>query len=70
MINILSHFQVDKDAIMVCYGKTVKIVTMEGNPRQSKKLVSRLEFDFTIESIGKFGSYGFHSTVEFHRDNF
>lgn len=27
---------------------------MEGNPRQSRKLVSLLEFDFTIESIGEF----------------
>lgn len=26
---------------------------MEGNPRQSRKLVSHLDFDFTIESIGK-----------------
>lgn len=45
--------QVDKDAILICYGKTVKIVTMEGNPRQSRKLVSHLDFDFTIESIGE-----------------
>lgn len=44
--------QVDKDAILICYGRTVKIVTMEGNPRQSRKLVSYLEFDFNIESIG------------------
>lgn len=27
---------------------------MEGNPRQSRKLVSHLDFDFTIESVGKF----------------
>lgn len=26
---------------------------MEGNPRQSRKLVSHLDFDFTIESVGK-----------------
>lgn len=30
----------------------IKIVTMDGNPRQSKKLVSQLQFDFHIESIG------------------
>lgn len=45
--------QVDKDAILICYGRTVKIVTMEGNPRQSRKLVSHLDFDFTVDSIGK-----------------
>lgn len=48
----LPFLQVDKDAILICYGKTAKIVTMEGNPRQSRKLVSHLDFDFTIESIG------------------
>lgn len=29
---------------------------MEGNPRQSRKLVSYLDFDFTIESIGEYFS--------------
>ncbi|XP_055318069.1 mitogen-activated protein kinase kinase kinase kinase 5 isoform X3 [Sitodiplosis mosellana] len=50
-IKVTKVFQVDKDAILICYGKTAKIVTMEGNPRQSRKLVSHLDFDFTIESI-------------------
>lgn len=31
---------------------------MEGNPRQSRKLVSHLDFDFTIESIGELCSKG------------
>lgn len=29
---------------------------MEGNPRQSRKLVSHLDFDFTIERVGKFSA--------------
>lgn len=47
------HFQIDKDAILICYGSSIKVVTMDGNPRQSKKLVSQLQFDFHVESIGK-----------------
>lgn len=27
---------------------------MDGNPRQSRELVSHLDFDFTIQSIGKY----------------
>lgn len=54
MISVVVLTQVDKDAILICYGKTIKIVTMEGNPRQSRKSVSHLDFDFTIESVGKF----------------
>lgn len=45
--------QVDKDAVLICYGKSVRIVTLEGNPRHCKKLVSQLEFEFPIESIGE-----------------
>lgn len=37
----------------MCSGKSVRIVTLDGNPRQSKKLVPQLEFDFHVESIGK-----------------
>lgn len=43
----------EKDAILICYENIVKIVTMDGTPRQSKKLVSHLEFDFPVENIGK-----------------
>lgn len=45
--------QLEKDAIMVCHGNNIQIVTMQGNLRQSKKLVSQLHFDFCIDSIGE-----------------
>lgn len=38
---------------MICHGSTIQVVTMQGNIRQSKKLVSQLHFDFHIESIGE-----------------
>lgn len=41
---------------MICHGSTIQVVTMQGNIRQSKKLVSQLHFDFHIESIGAYKS--------------
>lgn len=45
--------QVEKDTILVCHGNIIQVVTMMGEPKQSKKVVSQLTFDFTIESIGE-----------------
>lgn len=61
---LIVALQVEKDAILICYGKTVKIVTTYGKAIQSKKLVSQLEFDFIIESIGKIDGDAFKSTIE------
>lgn len=52
---LLFFFQVEKDTILVCHGNTIQVVTMMGEPKQSKKVVSQLTFDFTIESIGELG---------------
>ncbi|XP_037031783.1 mitogen-activated protein kinase kinase kinase kinase 5 isoform X11 [Bradysia coprophila] len=50
-IKAVKVFQLEKDAILVCHGSNIQIVTMQGNLRQSKKLVSQLHFDFCIDSI-------------------
>lgn len=46
-------FQVEKDTILVCHGNIIQVVTMMGEQKLSKKVVSQLTFDFTIESIGE-----------------
>lgn len=46
--------QIERDAILVCYDNVVQIVDVVGFPKQSKKYISRLEFSFNIDSIGKF----------------
>ncbi|XP_041785335.1 mitogen-activated protein kinase kinase kinase kinase 5 isoform X2 [Anopheles merus] len=43
--------QIEKDAILVCYDRFVQIVDIQGFPKQSRKLISRVEFSFVIESI-------------------
>lgn len=43
----------EKDAILICHGSTINVVTLQGNLKQTKKMVSQLHFDFHIESIGK-----------------
>uniref|UniRef100_A0A182Y224 Mitogen-activated protein kinase kinase kinase kinase n=1 Tax=Anopheles stephensi TaxID=30069 RepID=A0A182Y224_ANOST len=42
---------IEKDAILVCYDRFVQIVDIQGFPKQSRKLISRVEFSFVIESI-------------------
>ncbi|XP_049773785.1 mitogen-activated protein kinase kinase kinase kinase 5 isoform X3 [Schistocerca cancellata] len=50
-LNIVNVTQLEKDAILVCYDKTVKIVTLQGRPVTSKKNIGHMQFDFAIESI-------------------
>lgn len=50
-LNIVSVYQMEKDAILVCFDNVVKIVTPHGKLRENKKQLSELEFDFNIDSI-------------------
>lgn len=50
-LNIVHVTQLDKDAILVCYDSTVKIVTLQGKLRSSRKQVSDLNFSFRVQSI-------------------
>lgn len=52
-IKIVKVHQIEKDAILVCYGNQLQIVNMQGHPKQPKKMISTLTFDFNIESIGE-----------------
>ncbi|XP_069965090.1 mitogen-activated protein kinase kinase kinase kinase 5 isoform X5 [Bactrocera oleae] len=51
LLKVVKVHQVEKDAILVCYGNIIQIVTLQGNPKQHKKLVSQLNFDFNVDSI-------------------
>nr|CAD7587452.1 unnamed protein product [Timema genevievae] len=50
-IKVINVTQLEKDAILVCYDNTVKIVTPQGRLRSNRKLVSQLHFDFAVESV-------------------
>ncbi|PSN33942.1 Mitogen-activated protein kinase kinase kinase kinase 5 [Blattella germanica] len=51
-INVISVSQLEKDAILVCYDNTVKIVTLQGRLKSGRKQQPQLNFDFAVESIG------------------
>ncbi|XP_065370241.1 mitogen-activated protein kinase kinase kinase kinase 5 isoform X3 [Calliphora vicina] len=51
LLKVVKVHQVEKDAIIVCYGNIIQVVTLQGNPKQHKKLVSQLNFDFNVDSI-------------------
>ncbi|XP_066597561.1 mitogen-activated protein kinase kinase kinase kinase 5 isoform X11 [Prorops nasuta] len=50
-LNVINVTQLEKDAFLVCYENVVKVVTLQGKPRTSKKQISELQFNFQIESI-------------------
>ncbi|XP_078515848.1 mitogen-activated protein kinase kinase kinase kinase 5 [Lissotriton helveticus] len=43
--------QLERDTVLVCLDKFVKIVTLQGRLKPSKRLASELSFDFQIESV-------------------
>ncbi|XP_073814150.1 MAP4K3-like protein hppy isoform X11 [Musca autumnalis] len=51
LLKVVKVHQVEKDAIIVCYGNVIQVVTLQGNPKQHKKMVSQLNFDFNVDSI-------------------
>ncbi|XP_033254368.1 mitogen-activated protein kinase kinase kinase kinase 5-like isoform X4 [Drosophila miranda] len=51
LLKVVRVHQVEKDAILVCYGNVMQVVTLQGNPKQHKKMVSQLNFDFNVDSI-------------------
>jgi hypothetical protein len=40
-------------ALVSCFPDMVKIVTLQGRPKSNRKQLPQLNFDFTVESIGK-----------------
>jgi hypothetical protein len=42
--------------VVCCFPDMVKIVTLQGRPKSNRKQLPQLNFDFTVESIGKLGS--------------
>ncbi|XP_076396792.1 MAP4K3-like protein hppy isoform X10 [Megachile rotundata] len=50
-LHVINVTQLEKNAILVCYDNVVKVVTLQGRPRSSRKHMSELHFNFQIESI-------------------
>lgn len=49
------------------FADVVKMVTLQGKPRVSKKQLSELQFNFQIESISKYQATSFTSFASFSR---
>lgn len=64
LLKVVKVHQVEKDAIIVCYGNVIQVVTLQGNPKQHKKMVSQLNFDFNVDSIGKWNCFLFGMSAE------
>ncbi|XP_076294431.1 MAP4K3-like protein hppy isoform X2 [Lasioglossum baleicum] len=50
-LHVINVTQLEKNAILVCYDNVVKVVTLQGKPRSTRKQMSELHFNFEIESI-------------------
>ncbi|XP_029450214.1 mitogen-activated protein kinase kinase kinase kinase 3 isoform X2 [Rhinatrema bivittatum] len=49
--NVIHVTQLERDTILVCLDRSIKIVNLQGRLKSSRKLSSELTFDFQIESI-------------------
>ncbi|XP_066987129.1 mitogen-activated protein kinase kinase kinase kinase 3 isoform X5 [Macrobrachium rosenbergii] len=50
-LNVKNVTQIEKDAILVCFGNLVRVVNLQGRIKERKKQTSELKFDFNIDSI-------------------
>ncbi|XP_076623930.1 MAP4K3-like protein hppy isoform X3 [Colletes latitarsis] len=50
-LHVTNVTQLKKNSILVCYDNVVKVVSLQGKPRSTKKHMSELHFNFHIESI-------------------
>uniref|UniRef100_A0A4W3IVB5 non-specific serine/threonine protein kinase n=1 Tax=Callorhinchus milii TaxID=7868 RepID=A0A4W3IVB5_CALMI len=50
-IDTIQVTQLERDTVLVCMDKSVKIVNLQGKLKSNKKLASELSFDFCIESV-------------------
>ncbi|XP_074601593.1 MAP4K3-like protein hppy isoform X3 [Brevipalpus obovatus] len=50
-INTVDVIQLDKDTILVCHDRSVKLVNLEGKLKSSRKQPAELKFSFDITSI-------------------
>ncbi|KTF94006.1 hypothetical protein cypCar_00020035 [Cyprinus carpio] len=45
--------QLERDTVLVCLDKNVKIVNLQGKLKSNKKLASELSFDFCVDSVAQ-----------------
>uniref|UniRef100_A0A4W3IRT7 Mitogen-activated protein kinase kinase kinase kinase n=1 Tax=Callorhinchus milii TaxID=7868 RepID=A0A4W3IRT7_CALMI len=50
-VDTIQVTQLERDTVLVCMDKSVKIVNLQGKLKSNKKLASELSFDFCIESV-------------------
>lgn len=54
--NLFGYFNIYISGPCFFFPDMVKIVTLQGRPKSNRKQLPHLNFDFTVESIGKSGS--------------
>ncbi|KAK3092686.1 hypothetical protein FSP39_005890 [Pinctada imbricata] len=50
---VINVTQLEKDTILVCYDKYIKVVNMSGKLKSSRKQAAELHFDSPVQSLGK-----------------
>nr|XP_039251767.1 mitogen-activated protein kinase kinase kinase kinase 5-like isoform X2 [Styela clava] len=50
-LGVVNVTQLEKDTVLICLEKDVKIISMAGRLKSSKKLASELKFDFATKNI-------------------
>ncbi|XP_041468218.1 mitogen-activated protein kinase kinase kinase kinase 5-like isoform X2 [Lytechinus variegatus] len=52
LLDVVCVSQIERDTVLVCFDKgEVKVVNLNGRPRNSKKLLTELHFDFAVDKL-------------------
>ncbi|XP_038066509.1 mitogen-activated protein kinase kinase kinase kinase 5-like isoform X2 [Patiria miniata] len=51
LLDIVTIYQLEKDTVLVCFDREVKLVKLDGTPKSNRKLSAELHFDFVVEDL-------------------
>ncbi|XP_022097280.1 mitogen-activated protein kinase kinase kinase kinase 5-like isoform X3 [Acanthaster planci] len=51
LLDVVHISQLEKDTVLVCFDREVKVVNLNGKPKSNRKLSAELHFDFAVEDL-------------------
>ncbi|XP_071802348.1 mitogen-activated protein kinase kinase kinase kinase 5-like isoform X3 [Asterias amurensis] len=51
LLDVVCVSQLERDTVLVCFDREVKVVNLNGRPKSSRKLSAELHFDFVVENL-------------------
>lgn len=51
LLEVVAVSQLERDTVLVCFDRDVKVVNLNGRPKSCKRLATELHFDFRVDSL-------------------